>query len=479
MKKWLTAALLTFSGGLFANTLPETDSIVYQDKFVLVTQFTDAGLAHFSYAILANQQIVIVDPGRDPELYLAFAKKKNARITGVIETHPHADFASSHNELHKITGARIYTCSLIKPGYAYTRFDENDRVELGGPIALRSIFTPGHAPDAISAVLTENGKDIAVFSGDALLIGDVGRPDLRSYSGDVQSQREVLARKMYHTVWEKFALLGDSVLLFPTHGAGSLCGKAMRKANLSTIGYERANNYALQIKDEEVFVKTLLADLPIIPIYFPYDVALNVAGVPDFRPSVNGVPLLHANKNPDTAALVIDGRAEQLFKRSYLRNAINIQDGKKFETWLGSVVGPDERFYITAENEAKLKVLIEKAAKIGYESKILGAFVYNAKEGTRFDTLDTTRLFTTDDYTIIDVRTQKEAKENPLFDGAINIPLDQLSSRVSEIPAGKPILVHCESGYRSATGSSIIKKYLPDAQVFDLSTSVKSYEHKH
>ncbi|PUZ24675.1 MBL fold metallo-hydrolase [Chitinophaga costaii] len=444
-----------------------------------VTQFNDAGLAHFSYAILANGQLIIVDPGRNPAIYLAFARQKKARIAGVIETHPHADFASSHNELHKFTGARIYTSSLVKPGYTYTRFDENDHIALGGTVALRAIFTPGHAPDAIAAVLTENDKDIAVFSGDALLIGDVGRPDLRSYNGDVATQREVLAHKMYHTVWEKFAVLNDDVLLLPTHGAGSLCGKSMRKANVSTIGYERAHNYAFQLKDEDVFVKTLLADLPAIPAYFPYDVALNVAGVPDFLPGVQGVPLLPPNKNPDTTALIVDGRAGPLFKQSYLRNAINIQDGRRFETWLGTVVGPDQRFYITAENEAQLRVLIEKAAKIGYESKLLGAFVYNDVQGAHFPVLDTTQRLNVHAYTIIDVRTPKEAKDNPLFPDALNIPLDQLSRRIGEIPAGKPILVHCESGYRSATGSSIIKKYLPAAEVLDLGTAVKSYEGKH
>jgi hydroxyacylglutathione hydrolase len=469
MRKVLTGVLLMLSSYAVAS-----DSLLYKDKAVEVRQFNDPGLAHFSYAILADRKVIIVDPGRDPAIYLDFAKKNNARITGVIETHPHADFASSHVELQKRTGAKIYTCSLIKPGYAYLHFDEGDRISLTNVITLRSIFTPGHAPDAISAVLTENGKDIAVFSGDALLIGDVGRPDLRSYDGDVQTQREQLARKMFHTVWEKFAVLNDSVLLFPTHGAGSLCGKAMRKANQSTIGIEKNTNYAFQIKDEAVFVSQLLSDLPIIPKYFPFDVALNVKGVPLYQPSVDGVPLLKTA--PDTSALIIDGRPEAVFKQSYLHNAINIQDGKKFETWLGSVIGPDQHFYLTAENETKLRVLIFKAAKIGYESRIRGAFVYDEKQGDTFEVLDTT-LFNKQlsNFTIIDVRTQKEAKEHPLFRDAINIPLDQLSNRIREIPADKPIVVHCESGYRSAAGSSIIKKFLPDAKVYDLGTDVKTY----
>jgi hydroxyacylglutathione hydrolase len=472
MRKYLSllAILLLLSNYLFADTL-------YKDQWVTVQQFEDAGLAHFSYVIIANHKAIVVDPDRDPALYLDFAKKNGATITGVIETHPHADFASSHVELQKRAGAVIYTCSLIHPGYKYTRFDEGDHIILSKEIAFRSIFTPGHAPDAISAILTENGKDIAVFSGDALLIGDVGRPDLRSYSGNVQAQRQVLAHKMFHTVWEKFALLDDSVLLFPTHGAGSLCGKAMRKANQSTIGTEKQTNYAFQIHDEETFVQTLLADLPVIPKYFPYDVALNVKGVPLYQPSIAGVPLIKAA--PDTSALIIDGRAEAQFKRSYLHNAINIQDGKKFETWLGILVAPEQKFYLTAESEAKLRALIAKAAKIGYESKIKGAFVYIGEHDDKFPTFDTAQFrLHPERFTIIDVRTQKEYKENPLFNSALNIPVDQLSIRVSEIPLDKPLVVHCESGYRSAAGSSIIRKLLPDVQVYDLGSKVKDYEKK-
>lgn len=462
MRNYLTGILLLFVMGAAAE-----DSILYKNNNVEVRQFNDAGLAHFSYVILAHNKVIVVDPGRDPAVYLAFAKQHAARITGVIETHPHADFASSHVEIQKRTGAKIYTCSLIRPGYTFTPFDEGDKITLSSKIGFRSIFTPGHAPDAISAILTENGKDVAVFSGDALLIGDVGRPDLRSYNGDIQTQREQLARKMFHTVWEEFAALNDEVLLFPTHGAGSLCGKAMRKANQSTIGTEKESNYAFQIKDEETFVSQLLADLPVIPKYFPYDVALNVKGAPVYKPAIDGVPLLKTA--PDSTALVIDGRAESLFKQSYLRKAINIQDGKKFETWLGSVIAPEQQFYLTAENEDKLKILIAKAAKIGYESRIKGAFVYNRNDGDHFEKLDTL-VFRRNksDYTIIDVRTQKEAKEHPLFQGAINIPLDQLSNRIKEIPADKPVVVHCESGYRSAAGSSIIKRELPAVKVYDL-----------
>lgn len=442
-----------------------------------IEQFTDKGLAHFSYAIIADKKIILVDPQRNPQIYYDFAKANAATIIGVIETHPHADFASSHLQIHTEARAAIYTSSLTKPAYPFTPFDEGAVIHLTNDLILRSMYTPGHAPDAISAVLQERGKDIAVFSGDALLIGDVGRPDLRDYSNNVQAQRQRLAVMMYHTVHEKFARLADDVIVYPTHGAGSLCGKAIRDAPSSTIGYERRNNYAFAERREKEFVDLLLKDLPFIPKYFPYDVGLNVHGVKDFKKATAAVKILPDNYHPDADSLIIDARPAEVFKRSYLPNAINLQNAVKFETWLGSVVAPGSLFYLVAETKNELSRLIEKAAKIGYEPYIQGAFVCSGTGDKKFDAFDN-NTFVPDNgkYTIIDVRTEKEFKEEPIFDSAINIPLQELSSRIADIPKGKPVLVNCASGYRSAAGSSLIKKYLPDQLVFDLGTNFIRYE---
>jgi hydroxyacylglutathione hydrolase len=444
-----------------------------------IEQFKDKGLAHYSYAVLANGKIIIIDPERNPQIYYDFAKQNNATIIGVIETHPHADFASSHLEIHKSLGATIYTSSLTKPAYPFTPFDDGDIIKLSDAVSLRSVFTPGHAPDHVAAVLQENGKDIAVFSGDSLLIGDVGRPDLRDYSNNVLAQRKRLAGLMYHTIHEKFAKLDDGVIVYPAHGAGSLCGKAMRDAPSSTIGYEKQNNYAFEPRSEDEFVKLLLSDLPFIPKYFPYDVGLNVQGVPDINAGTLGVNVLQKNYRPAANALIIDGRDAGLFKNSYLTGAINVQDSSKFETWLGSIVGPGIPFYLTAANENDVSVLINKTAKIGYETNIAGAFVYDELNGNKFTAFNTAAFNPdNDNYTIIDVRTEKEVKEDKIFKNAINIPLQDLNARISEIPTNKPILVNCASGYRSAAGSSIIKKYLPNQEVFDLGKAVTQYDEK-
>lgn len=441
-----------------------------------IEQFKDKGLAHFSYAILVGKKIILVDPARNPEPYYAFAKSHGAEIKGVIETHPHADFISAHTEIRRKTGASIYASSLLAPAYPFTPFDEGQILELEKGVRLRCLHTPGHAPDGISVILEANGKQQLVFSGDSLLIGDVGRPDLREYSGNVQSQREALAKQMYHTVWNKFAPMPDDVILYPAHGAGSLCGKSMRDANSSSIGEERAGNPAFKKMTEAEFVNLLLQDLPAVPAYFPYDVSLNVKGAGDLQQSLDAVPLLADNVKLPAGALLIDARPGNLFKNSANPGAFNLQDGTKFETWLGSVITPERPFYLAAENRSQLAAVVAKTAKIGYERQIKGAFVYDAEDGVKASQPDPAKILEhPEQYTIIDVRTTKEAKSAPLFATATVIPITDLEKRLGEIPREKPIVVHCASGFRSALGASIIKAQAGDLEVYDFGTDVLKY----
>src|SRR5690606_7246937 len=231
-----------------------------------------------------------------------------AKITGIIETHPHADFASAHLEMHKRLNVPIYSSSLTEPGYPATAFDDGEFIKLTENVGLRSLYSPGHAPDHISVLLFENVKDIALFSGDSLLIGDVGRPDLRDFSNNIESQRQKLAEMMYDTIHEKFAKLGDDVLLYPAHGAGSLCGKSIRNAASSTIGYEKQHNYAFEKRTKSEFVNLLLSDQPVIPKYFPYSVDLDIKGAPVLASSLASIPRLPKDYRPETDAMVIDSR---------------------------------------------------------------------------------------------------------------------------------------------------------------------------
>ncbi|PRY05033.1 glyoxylase-like metal-dependent hydrolase (beta-lactamase superfamily II) [Pontibacter ummariensis] len=442
-----------------------------------IEQFEDMGLAHFSYAVIADGKMMVIDPQRDPQIYYDYAQKNNAKIVGVIETHPHADFVSSHLEIYKKLKVPIYSSSLTKPNYPATAFDDGDIIKLSDKIGFRSMHTPGHAPDHISAVLFGIGKDIAVFTGDSLLFGDVGRPDLRDFSNNIETQRQRLAEMMYDTIHGKFAKLKDDVLVYPAHGAGSLCGRSIRKASSSTIGYEKQHNYAFEKRTKAEFVSLLLSDQPFIPQYFSYDVKLNIKGAPDVKFSISKIKRLPKNYQPDAKALIIDSRPASAFKASYLPNAINIQGGGAFETWLGSIVAPDAAFYLVAGDEEGLETAIRRAASIGYEANIKGAFVYDAKDGKQFAAFDRSTFHPEEDkYTYLDVRTGKEVKEASVFKNSINIPLQELSQRISEVPTGKPVLVNCASGYRSAAASSMLKKLLPAVQVYDLGAAVVDYK---
>jgi glyoxylase-like metal-dependent hydrolase (beta-lactamase superfamily II)/rhodanese-related sulfurtransferase len=448
-----------------------------------IKQFEDKNLAHYSYAIISNGEIALIDPARNPQPYYDFAKQHHAKINAVIETHPHADFVSSHLEIYNTTGATIYVSKLLGAEYPHQTFDDGDAIVLGN-ITLKALNTPGHSPDSISIVaLDDNGKENAVFTGDTLFIGDCGRPDLREQAGAITATRAELAKQMFHSLRNKLMTLPDDVLVYPAHGAGSLCGKGLSEQNSSTIGAEKISNWSLQNLSEDEFVKELLADQPFIPKYFPFDVGINKKGADAYATSILKVQRREtvtseefANiLNPDI--LIIDTRPQEQFKKSHLKNATNLMNDTKFETWLGSIVNPDEPFYLIAENDMVLNQLIERTAKIGYEKQIALAFVMDYGN-TEMNIFDSDNLKDNEDaFTIVDIRNHSEVKNNKIFANAIHIPLHELRERTNEIPVHKPIVVHCAGGYRSAAGSSIIKSKLNGtSQVFDLSEAVKQFQ---
>lgn len=442
-----------------------------------IQQFYDEGLAHASYAILSEGKVALVDPGRNPQQYYDFAEANGAKIVAVIETHPHADFVSSHLEFHKNEDATIYVSKMVGAEYPHTGFDQGDSFRMG-KITFHALHTPGHSPDSISILLKdENGKDHALFSGDTLFIGDVGRPDLREKAGNMTAQREELARMMYHTVQNKLKTLADEVLVFPAHGAGSLCGKNLSDARQSTIGEQRATNWAFADLDEKTFVDSLLQGQPYIPKYFGYDVDLNKKGAPAYQRSISRVSIWPEGSTLPADALVIDTRKQAEFSVGHIPGAINIMNGGKFETWLGSIVGPEEKFFLVADSEGELEVLISKAAKIGYEQLIQGAVVNPAGMTEKSKAFDLEDFKTNKEYyTIVDIRSRDEHSASPIFEEAINIPLQELRERAEEIPTAKPVVVHCAGGYRSAAGSSIVAGVLQGIEVLDFSEAIKDFQ---
>jgi len=446
---------------------------IFAHNYMIINQFYDKGLAHASYAVIRMGRMIVIDPGRDPQSYYDFAKLHEADIVGVIETHPHADFVSSHLEIHQTTGASIYVSKLTGAEYPHESFDDGDSIELGD-IKLKAINTPGHSPDSICILLQDaNGNDTAVFTGDTLFVGDVGRPDLREDAGNITAKKEELARQMYYSTRDKLMRLPKHTVVYPAHGPGSLCGKNISPDLHSTIGRELRENYALQLMDELQFVKTLTTDQPFVPKYFGWDVELNKKGASAFVESVNTVPVAEHGALLDKNILIIDTRPKNDFRNGHLKGSINLQDGDKFETWLGSVIGPNEQFYLIATTGDDLRQMIKKTAKIGYEKNIKAALLTpaNAKESSPELDLDDFKA-NTSHYHIVDVRNRGEVSSGLIFNKAITIPLPELRERLDELPTDKPIVVHCAAGYRSAAAASIIAAKIKTVPVYDLGEAI-------
>lgn len=442
-----------------------------------IIQFEDKNLAHYSYSIISNGEMAVIDPTRNPQSYYEVARQYDARILAVIETHPHADFVSSHLEIHKTMGAPIYVSKLLGAEYEHKSFDEGDILKVG-KISLKALNTPGHSPDSICIVaIDENGEQKAVFSGDTLFIGDCGRPDLRETAGTITAKRDALAKQMYHSLRNKLMNLPDDVLVYPAHGAGSLCGKGLSDKNVSTIRIEKASNWCLQKMSEEEFVKKLLDNQPFVPKYFSYDVELNKKGAENFSESISKVKISEQIPSQFKDYLIIDTRIESEFKKGFLKNSVNLMDDTKFETWLGSIIAPFEKFYLLAKSKDQLQSLIERVAKIGYEGQIELAFVASKINGEIIKDLDIGYFKSSPgDFTVMDIRNPSEIKEREIFEDSIKIPLYELRKRINEIPVNKPMVVHCEGGYRSAAGTSIIKSLLkPKIDVFDLGEAIKAF----
>lgn len=448
-----------------------------------IKQFEDKNLAHYSYAVLSDgeKKLVLIDPARNTQPYLDFAKEHDADIVGIIETHPHADFISSHQEFHETLGVPVYTSKDVHAFYPHQSFDEGQSIEFG-EIKLSAINTPGHSPDSISILAENDGKQTAVFTGDTLFIGDCGRPDLREGVGNVQSKREVLAKQMYHSLRNKIMVMNDDTLVYPAHGAGTLCGKKLSTESSSTVGKEKKTNWSLQESTEEEFVQNLLADQPFIPAYFSYDVDLNRKGAAPYKQSMAAVQIGKAVKNEMDAerlnkeTWIVDARPGKNYKKGHLPLSVNLMEDKKFETWLGSIIQPGEPFYLTGEDTDQIQRLIGRAAAIGYELQIKEAFTLeSATEKEEPFNIEKFKQHP-EDYTIVDVRNTAEVKDSQPFQRSLSIPLGELRSRVDEIPIHKPIVVHCAGGYRSAAASSIIQSTVNrQVLVFDLGEAIKDF----
>ena len=434
---------------------------------MIVKQFLDEPLAQYGYAIVSDGEMAVIDPARDIRPYLDLAEATGAKIVASLLTHPHADFVSGYYDIAQKTGATIYASELIGLLVPYQGLKDGDEIKVG-KARIKAYLTPGHSPDSMTYVLyDEQGREYAAFTGDWLFIGDVGRADLRSKAGNIKKQREDQARDMYHSLRRMLSILQPTTLVYPAHGAGTLCGKALKQFNASTIGVERMDNWAVVLAhtvDEATFIEALVTGQPHIPKYFPNSVEVNRRGPKGYAEALAEVKKLgeltaEAAKTLDRSLLIVDARPAYAFRKGHLKGAINIPLGKSFNTWLGTLVDPQESYYLVVSSSAAMERALDQVLAIGYEENLAGVLIAtDYAEETGPELFPNVEVLRQDGkaYTVVDVRDPDEIGATPGVSHSLKIRLADLREEMGNIPTDKPIVVHCAGGYRSAVGSSIL-----------------------
>jgi glyoxylase-like metal-dependent hydrolase (beta-lactamase superfamily II)/rhodanese-related sulfurtransferase len=428
-------------------------------------QFYLGCLAHASYMLASEDEAVVVDPQRDVELYIKAAADHGVAIRHIFETHLHADFVSGHRELAARTGAKIYMGT--QAGATFPHVAVTDGFELKfGKAAIRVLETPGHTPESICLVVTDEEKSRApwaLLTGDTLFIGDVGRPDLSPRHTPVQ-----LAGLLYDSLHEKLLTLPDSVLVYPAHGAGSLCGKNMRAERSSTIGTERLTNYALQIKSREEFIAQLTSNLPARPEYFLKDAEMNRAGA---APLSDLLPL-RAITPPELKAMLADGelaldvRPGDEFAAAHVPGSVNIALSGQFATWTGTVLGLTAHPVLIASSDEQVEEARLRLARVGVEvldGYLQGGVAAWQQAGFAVGSIEQITAselgarLQADKVQVLDVRRAPEW-EGAHIESATWWPLDNFKVSPPEMDHDAPIAVHCKSGYRSMIASSLLQR---------------------
>jgi hydroxyacylglutathione hydrolase len=412
-------------------------------------------LAHASYIVHDDGEAAVIDPQRDVDLYIDLARDRGLSIRWVIETHLHADFVSGHLELARRTGATICMGAGSGAGFEHRVLNDGDELPLGRNL-LRTLSTPGHTEESVCILALDAGKPLAVFTGDTLFIGDVGRPDLSPTKTPQQ-----LAAILYDSLHNRLLALPDDTVVYPAHGAGSLCGRNMSADSSSTIGRERRTNYALLARSRDQFVELLTGDLPPRPTYFNDEVALNRSGATALE-DLPPVPSL----TPDQAAalqaegaIVLDTRPTTDFAAAHIPGSINVALSGQFASWAARVLGVGARVGLVAEDDAATHEARLRLARVGLEDVAGALTIFSWIEaGKPVQSLDQLSAVDLNNWagTILDVREASEHATGAI-PGAISIPLPDLRSRLPELNPAIPILVHCKGGYRSSCAASILQ----------------------
>jgi glyoxylase-like metal-dependent hydrolase (beta-lactamase superfamily II)/rhodanese-related sulfurtransferase len=439
---------------------------------MIFKQFYLPCLAHASYLIgdEATGTAVVIDPQRDVDQYLAFAADHSLKIRHVFLTHLHADFVAGHLELRDCVGATIYLGAAAKAAYAFVPMKDGSVVEFG-TVRLKTLETPGHTPESISVLVFDlsvsDAQPYAVLTGDTLFIGDVGRPDLRAALGWSATE---LGGMLFESLHSKLLELPDASLVYPAHGAGSLCGKALSKETVSTLGEQRRTNYALQPMSKAEFIQVVTADQPDAPAYFTYDAVLNSQERPTLDQALKREmqPLTPESvlELQASGAQILDTRDSVEFAAAHLKGSINIGLGGQYATWAGTVLAREHPIVIIAdpgrENEAAVRL-----GRIGFDH--VAGFLNDGMRSLadRPDlTIKTERLSapfaaellaSAQPPLVIDVRSQREREQKNIA-ASMSVPLNHLAEKMDSLPKGRDILVYCAGGYRSSIGASLLQR---------------------
>ena len=431
----------------------------------------DTSLAQGSYLIgcQAKGEAIVIDAKRDVDTYLEIAKENNLTITHITETHIHADFLSGSRELAEITGAELYLSDEGGPDWQYEfphkRLKHGDKIKVGN-LTLEVIHTPGHTPESISFLLTDHpatDEPVMIFTGDFVFVGDIGRPDLLEKAAGITGTQEKGAHEMYRSV-QDFSKLPPHIQVWPGHGAGSACGKALGSVPSSTVGNEKIRNWAFRFEsDEEGFVQYLLEGQPEPPKYFAMMKKLNKVE----RPLLTEVP-----KHPklsETEFLqkytdgikVIDTRNKVEFAKGFIPGSINIQNNKTLSTWAGWLLNYDEDFVIVAPEE-EMDEITRKLMRIGLDR--IAGFIpkvdFEGIELQKSDVIDIEEFKTylgKEEVQIVDVRGKTESEEGHV-EGAENVFVGTLQQNLDKISKERQVIIHCQSGDRSAIAYSVLRR---------------------
>lgn len=439
---------------------------------MILKQYYLSCLAHASYMVAdeGTKIAAVVDPQRDIQQYLNEADTQGWQIRYVFLTHFHADFLAGHLELRERTGAQICLGANAQATYPFTALEHDSVVEFGH-VRVKVLETPGHTPESISLVVYDLAKSetdpYAVFTGDTLFIGDVGRPDLMASIGISDTE---LAEMLYDSLHNTLLKLPDATLVYPAHGAGSMCGRNLSTDTVSTIGTQRSENYALQPMNKNTFVSMITRGQPEAPAYFGYDAKLNkeehATLTEAMRRGHKPLSLEQVRELQNRGAQVVDVRDPIDFARGHLAGSLNIGLMGKFATWAGIIL--DQKFPIILIAEpGREEEAMTGLGRIGFDHvagyletgmQALAAHTELVRETSRITaTALAAELCTTHPPVVLDVRTEKEWEEGHI-DHSLNIPLPHLIERLNEFSLGQKVVVHCASGYRSSIAASVLDR---------------------